>query len=115
MDCFRDKSQNIFYLRRSATGARFTKPLKFLSNRPSSTSIERQSHAVFGQIDCRRHKIIDRSQACFFEYIVVDDSKILQMRVAIAQRAVESGEREELFEIGIDMRRIRELLEPLQN
>src|SRR5665213_3901763 len=37
------------------------------------------------------------------------------MRVAVVQGTVESDEREELFEIGIDMRRVRELLEPFDD
>ena len=48
-------------------------------------------------------------------YIVIDDPEILQMRVAIAKRAVKRNQAEELLRVLVDMGGVRELGEPLHH
>src|SRR6185295_16824332 len=48
-------------------------------------------------------------------YIVIDDPKILEMRVTIAKRAVKRDQGEELLHVLVDMRGVRKLREPLHH
>ena len=81
----------------------FTELPEFLCRWPFGRAVEGQGQAVFGEVHGCRHEIVDGREPCFALNIVIDDPKILQMRVAIAKRAVKRNQDEELFHILVDM------------
>src|SRR5579863_1003386 len=83
----------------SATCAGFPELLKILCRGPARASIERQRHTVLGQVGSGGYKIVDGSQSRFAQNIVIDDPEILQVRIAIAERAVKCDQCKELFQI----------------
>ena len=76
---------------RSGSHARLTQALQFLCARPFCRTVESKRHAVLGQIDGGGHKIIDGRETGFALHVFIDNPEILQMRVAVAQRAVEGN------------------------
>lgn len=74
-----------------------------------------EGHAVLGQVDGGRDQVIDGREPRLAQDIVIHNSEILQMRIAISDRAVKRNQGEELFKIFIYVRRIRKLLKPLHD
>ena len=66
-------------------------------------------HAVLGQIDGSRHEIVDGGKPRFALNVVIDNTEILEMRVAVAQRAVDNDEGEEPLQVFAHMRGVRKL------
>ena len=82
----------------------FHRASEFLCVRPFGAAVEGEGQAVLGQIHGGGHEIVDRRKPCFALNVVIDDPEILQMRVAIAQRAVQRNQGEELLHVLVDMR-----------
>ena len=61
------------------------------------------------------HQIVNRRQARFAQYIVIEDAEILKVRVAIAKGAVQRDQGEEFLQVFVYMYGIRELAESLHD
>jgi hypothetical protein len=61
----RDLRENLSNARRCAARAGFSELLKMLCRRPARASVERERHAVFGQVGGGGHKVVDGSETRF--------------------------------------------------
>src|SRR5690349_15029115 len=73
----------------------FSEANKILRCRPLVSPVQRQGHSILRDIDTRRYEIVDRSQMCLSHYIVINDSKVLEMCVPIVDRAIQSDQGKE--------------------
>src|ERR1700744_4494996 len=78
---------------RGATHPGLAQSLQLLGAWPFRRAVESERHAVFRQVDRCRYKIVDGGEPRFALYIVVDNAEILQMRITIAQCAIDDDER----------------------
>jgi hypothetical protein len=71
-----------------ASHPRLAESLQFLRARLFRRAVKGQRHAVLRQIDGGGHKIIDRCESRFSLNIVINNPRVLEVRVAIAKRAI---------------------------
>ena len=73
----------------SASQPGLSQALQFLRSCPFCFAVEGKRHTVIGKIDGCGYKVIDGSESSFAQNIVIDNSEVLQVRIAIAKRAVD--------------------------
>jgi hypothetical protein len=73
--------------------------------------LERQSRGDYGG----RHQVVHRGKAHLTKWVIVDEPEILQVRISIAQRAIEDDQDKEPFQVLMQMRRGGKRLEPLED
>lgn len=91
------------------------KAAEILCRRPFRRSVEGKSQTVGGQVDGCGYQIVNGREASLAVNIVIDNAKVFQMRVAVAERAVQCDEGEQSLHVLVDVGRPRKLAEALHD